>query len=89
MTGEISGARHQRPWRKRLKMVMSRSCAARKAAPEPMATRRVTRGPNSPCTCVPMKEQTIPVTKPASTTLRAAAGPSKRFTISFTRKAKG
>ena len=70
-------------------MAMSRSWAQRNAVPEAIATRAVTRGPNSPWIWVPIAEQATPAAKPASTTLRAAAGPWRRLTISFTRKAKG
>ena len=54
-----------------------------------MATRRLTSGPNGPSIWLPMKLQTSPTTKPASTTRRAAPGPCSRFIRSVTRKANG
>ena len=44
MIEETSGARHQLPSRRRLNTATSRSCAARKAVAEAMATRNETLG---------------------------------------------
>ena len=88
-TLETSGARHQLPARSRLKTATSMSCPTRNAVPEPIATRKLTSGPNGPSICAPTKLQRSPTTKPATTTFRAAAGPCSRFIRSVTRKANG
>ena len=63
------------PARSRLKTATSRSCPTRNAVPEPIATRRLTSGPNGPSICAPTKLQASPTTKPATTTRRAARRP--------------
>ena len=69
-----NGARHQLPARSRLNTATSSSWPTRNAVAEPIATRRLTSGPNGPSIWLPTKLQTSPTTKPASTTRRAARG---------------
>jgi 2-dehydro-3-deoxyphosphogalactonate aldolase len=83
-TEEVNGARHHDPSRSLSKTRTSSSCAARKARPEPTAMRSVVRP-----TPAASSEQATPATKPAATTRRAAAGPSRRLVRSVTRKASG
>ena len=75
MTLEITGACHHVAARIRSKIATSRSCAVRKAMPDPTAIRSVTSGPNSPMIWVPISEQATPTRNPAKTTRRAACTP--------------
>ena len=66
---DAKGARHHAPSRSRLNTATSINCAIKKAMPDPIAIRSVTKGPNSPIIWVPTNEQPIPARKPAKTTI--------------------
>ena len=50
-TLDTNGARHQLPARSRLNTATSSSWPTRNAVAEPIATRRLTSGPNGPSIC--------------------------------------
>src|SRR5690606_21303384 len=78
-TVEDSGARHYVYRPSLLMTVTSSNCPTRNAVPEASAMRGVESH----------AEMTTAMAKPASTTLRAAAGPNRRLVRSLTRKATG
>ena len=78
-TVAISGARHQRLWRRRSNTAMSSICDSRKARPDAAAMRAGAR----------MADAATATAKPTQATRRAWAGPKARLTSSVTRKAKG